>query len=149
MKRTALQRTTPLKRGTSQLTRRTKLRPMSAKREAERLIRKAVRVRVLARDKGRCQLRVVGVCTSHAVDVHEVRPRGRGGDYLDPDNCVAACRACHDHVHNNPAESLAAGRLASGHVGAGGEYDLDGWITAYSITEAWPDWAPRPAEVQS
>ncbi len=36
------------------------------------------------------------------LEVHEVVARGPGGDWLDPENCVALCPVAHDLVTANP-----------------------------------------------
>lgn len=43
-----------------------------------------------------------------ANDVHEPLPRSRGGDPLDPAQCVLVCRRCHESIHQNPAHAKAA-----------------------------------------
>ena len=96
----------------------------SAKRRAESKARTAIRAWVLRRD-GACVAGPTGrrllpevACASPwpdrpALEVHEVVPRGRGGDYLSADNCVALCQAHHDHVTANPARATEVGLLAS------------------------------------
>lgn len=51
-----------------------------------------VRAEVLARDRGRCRLRIERVCTGTATCVHHVAGRAATGD--DPRYLVAACEAC-------------------------------------------------------
>lgn len=51
-----------------------------------------MRAFVLQRDNGECQIRIKGVCTGHATNVHHTLGRLVTGD--DPDFLVAACRAC-------------------------------------------------------
>lgn len=51
-----------------------------------------VRAAVLERDQHRCQLRIQGVCTTTADQVHHLVSRATAGD--DPRYLVAACRAC-------------------------------------------------------
>lgn len=48
--------------------------------------------------------------------VHEKQTRARGGDILDPGNCVALCDPCHlkIHIHLHPKESEEQGWLKSG-----------------------------------
>lgn len=65
---------------------------------------------VLARAGNRCEV----VSPWHEresdwnpVDVHEIATRGREGGIMapgvnTPENCVAACRRCHDAISNNP-----------------------------------------------
>lgn len=55
-----------------------------------------VRAAVLIRDGHRCQLRVPGVCTTRATQVHHTVGREVSGD--DPAHLVAACQPCNGHV---------------------------------------------------
>ena len=48
---------------------------------------------------------------ARSIDLHEPLMRSQGGDPLDRAQVRAICRACHDHIHANPAESYAAGWL--------------------------------------
>lgn len=50
------------------------------------------RAAVLARDRELCQLRIPGICTVHATDVHHTKGRALTGD--DPKYLVASCEAC-------------------------------------------------------
>ena len=43
--------------------------------------------------------------------VHEKLTRARGGDITDKENCVALCRACHNWIHDHPAEATEEGWL--------------------------------------
>jgi 5-methylcytosine-specific restriction endonuclease McrA len=52
-----------------------------------------VRVQILERDRGLCQLRLEG-CTVIADEVDHVIPISAGGGLYDPENCRAACRHC-------------------------------------------------------
>lgn len=87
------------------------LRPMSKKREAEILARRAVVQKVKWRDRG-CRAKdvVTEVRCSGPMDVHEIIPRSvwRAG-YLDPDNCLYICRAHHDWVGDHPDEAHGYG----------------------------------------
>ncbi len=56
-----------------------------------------------------CQLRIDGVCTHRAVDVHELLSRARGGSITDPANCRTTCRPCHDYVTTHPADAQRLG----------------------------------------
>ncbi len=105
LRRTRLPRRTPLSRGSVPL-RRVPLRVMSAKRRAENRERAKV-LRGLVEDDPWCRIRLDGICTGLAQDGHEPLLRSRGGDPADPNQIVLACRACHDWVHNNAAESAA------------------------------------------
>lgn len=57
-----------------------------------------VRALVLARDGYRCQLRLEGICTTIADQVHHTVAREISGD--DPAHLVSACRACNLAVGN-------------------------------------------------
>ena len=90
------------------------MRQVSAKRRSTWARRRQVREEVLARDGG-CVARttVLSVACIGPVDVHEVLTRARGGDPLDPDNCVSLCRAHHDWTHREPLKATALGLLRS------------------------------------
>ena len=77
--------------------------------------RAEVRRIVMQRDMGLCQAKfLVGSITcSGPLDIDEVIPRGRGGNYLDPDNCQVLCRAHHRWKHDNPAEAERLGLTKS------------------------------------
>ena len=45
------------------------------------------------------------------LDVHEPLTRARGGNYLDPDDCVLLCRQHHDWVHDHPRAAEKLGLL--------------------------------------
>lgn len=79
------------------LKRRTPLRAASLKRRREQRERTLVVQRVLARDRG-CVLREHGPCNG-PLDVDEVVSRGRGGSFLDDDNCQTLCRLHHRFKH--------------------------------------------------
>lgn len=95
--------------------RRTRIRPVSARRLAEAEARAAVVRATHARAGGRCEgaAYLPGWCSPHGVgpdgeawglDCNELRPRGRGGSHLDLDNTVSLCRAHHEYVtlHRGP-----------------------------------------------
>lgn len=54
------------------------------------------RAAVLARDGGRCQLNIPGICTGTATCAHHVLGKSVTGD--DPAHMIAACAACNGHV---------------------------------------------------
>lgn len=58
---------------------------------------RTLRAAVLARDKGMCQLKIVGVCVqrSDPMHVHHTLGKARGDD---PRYLVAACAPCNLHV---------------------------------------------------
>jgi hypothetical protein len=82
---------------------------MSSKRKADLYQRAKIRERVLERDENRCQAGMES-CTRHATDVHELKSRARGGDWLyDETNMIALCRSCHSFITQNPAWAEANG----------------------------------------
>jgi hypothetical protein len=93
----------------------TRLNFASSKTKNNMPKRQEVRRIVLARDMGLCQARflVESITCSGPLDVDEVIPRGRGGNYLDPDNCQVLCRAHHRWKHDNPAEAERLGLTKS------------------------------------
>lgn len=94
---------------------RGRIRPVSKKRAAQLRQRAKVRKEVLTRDGFTCRARgglLPGRCWGD-LDVHEVVSRGRGGSFLDPENCVTLCRRHHDWVGANIAEAEAKGWLKS------------------------------------
>lgn len=48
-----------------------------------------------------------------ATEVHEKQTRARGGDILDPENCVALCETCHQEIHAHPRQATEEGFLKS------------------------------------
>ena len=50
-------------------------------------------------------------CRRRAVDIHEPLTRARGGSILDPANTVAVCRTCHDWIHTHPKSATRLGLL--------------------------------------
>ncbi|MCY4599766.1 MAG: hypothetical protein OXF27_07590 [Acidobacteria bacterium] len=71
--------------------------------KASRRARKRVRFKaeVLA-DRELCEAQVVIECGRLATDLHEVLPRSRGGDNLDPGNVLPVCRLCHAWIGDHP-----------------------------------------------
>lgn len=108
MKRTEIVRKVPMRRGTTQL-KRTRLKPRSDK--TARLYR-TLRVPLV-----KLLLKTIPICQrcsqAPSTDVHEPLLRSRGGDPLDPAQCVALCRPCHSWIHANPAEATAGGWMRS------------------------------------
>lgn len=96
----------------STLTRRATLRPVSAKREALEAARDACRKAVRLRAGSRCEAGplIQSPCWG-PLDVHEVKPRGRGGSITDPDNCLLVCRRHHDWIGEHPQSALELGLL--------------------------------------
>jgi hypothetical protein len=94
------------------LSRKTPLSRVSGKRAALHQRRRAFVAQML-QERPRCQARLSEVCRGHAVDVHEILTRARGGDILDPANVLCVCRACHRWIHAHPLEATARGLLRS------------------------------------
>lgn len=115
MKRSALKRTTPLARGTSEL----KRAPLTTDRKALPKRGKKVKAdeRAIARSApaarrrsgGVCEFHVRGVCTQRAVHLHH-RKRREFGDHGSK-NLVDLCLECHAYVHAHPNESYEKGWL--------------------------------------
>ena len=57
-----------------------------------------IRARVLLRDGYRCRIRIPGVCTNKATQVHHTLSRAITGD--DERYLVAACRPCNLKIGN-------------------------------------------------
>ena len=118
MKRSPIQRKTELKRGKPPQ-RKTRINPVSKKRAKLNQARRKFVEGFLAANP-RCQAGTLITPIDHrhrcgrwSVDVHEVVTRARGGSILDPHNCRAICRLCHDWIHDNPADATEVGLLAS------------------------------------
>lgn len=107
---------TPLKRSTVPL-KRTPLKRISKRRQAEVPVRQAVRAEVLARDVT-CRAFAAGapgLCwhpVGEPLDVHEIVRRSRwAAGYLEPSNCLAVCRGHHDWIGLNDGPNGEARRL--------------------------------------
>lgn len=111
-----------LERGAG-LVRRVPLRAVSAARQAEYLLRRAM-VGQLFPEQPLCVVyelsqvspgvipdEVIGRCGRWADDVHEPLTRARGGSITDPENAVAPCRSCHDALGLEPSWGYALGLL--------------------------------------
>lgn len=107
-----------LERGESRLERRTRMRQVSARREAENRQRRKM-VRELWPERPACAVyelsqarpglvpdNVIAGCGRWADDVHEPLTRARGGDIADPGNAIPPCRACHDVLTFTPDSEL-------------------------------------------
>ncbi len=74
---------------------------------------------VLARSLGQCEVMSPWherVSDWNPVDVHEIATRGREGGIMAEgvntmENCVAACRRCHEAITNEPEWAESAGWL--------------------------------------
>ena len=87
---------------------RTRIKPVSAKRRSQAKARQELIRAVMERDQYACQARIEG-CSSHAVDVHELKSRARGGSILEMSNCIALCRPCHSFITQEPRWSSTWG----------------------------------------
>jgi hypothetical protein len=118
VKRSPLQRKTPLNRGDSQL-KRTPLKQVSKKRAKLNRERASFVKSYLSR-QSTCEAgRVIEIddkrhrCSITAVDVHEMLTRARGGSIVDESNVLALCRSCHDWIHANPKRATELSFLRS------------------------------------
>jgi hypothetical protein len=93
---------------------RTRIKPVSEKRLAERDVRAAVRETTLRRAGFRCQAPgEFGLRCSGPLDCHETYTRGTTpGSHLDDTITIALCRTHHSYVTDHPAEAHAAGLRA-------------------------------------
>jgi len=64
----------------------------------DRVIPRDVRVAVIARDGGKCQLRYPGIClVDKQIDIDHIFPWARGGSSKDMSNLQCACHPCNAH----------------------------------------------------
>ena len=105
MKRTALRRVTGLSRSTTPIRKRSR-KMAKVYREA-----RVPLVRRLLAERPRCEARFLLICTGRSTACHEKLTRARGGSITDETNVMCVCRACHDAIHDNPAESERRGFL--------------------------------------
>jgi hypothetical protein len=85
-----------------------RLRPRSKKTERKYVERRKI-VSNLLSTRAKCEAGIIDVCVGKAVDVHEVKTRGRGGSILDEENLRCLCRPCHQYVTEHPKEAHALG----------------------------------------
>ena len=83
---------------------RTPLRPRSKKRASEMVQRRKLVTELLERFPwcARC-------FWVRSVDLHELKNRSQGGDFLDPEQIVTLCRECHEWITRSPAAAHEAG----------------------------------------
>jgi len=83
---------------------RTALRPRSKRRQRDDRTRTALRVEMLTEFPWcfRCYW-------ERATDLHEMKNRSQGGDYLNRAEIVTLCRDCHQWITDNPAQAHEAG----------------------------------------
>ena len=87
---------------------RSRLNPVSKKRQTLNVARR-IFVKRIIEERPQCEAQIPYVCSNHAVDVHEIMTRARGGDILADDNVLALCRRCHTFITENPAFSQEHG----------------------------------------
>ena len=100
-------RTVPLRRGSGLQSftgpeRRTRIKPVSAKRVAENRERRAM-ARTLWPELPPCP---VPWCGRIADDLHEILSRAQGGSITDPENCIPLCSLHHDEITFFPESKL-------------------------------------------
>lgn len=95
--------------------RRSRLNPVSKKRAIDSIRRKLF-VKDILEERQQCEANLPYLCTYYATDVHEILTRGRGGDFLNPDNVLALCRMCHTFITDNPAFAKEHGFVISAGV---------------------------------
>ena len=112
-----LARGTGLERGTG-LVRRVPLRAVSAARQAENRLRRAMANQMFPErplcvvyelsqvNPGLIPAEVISRCGRWADDLHEPLSRGRGGGIADPGNWATPCRPCHDEITFRPDSEL-------------------------------------------
>ncbi len=99
-----------VKRG-GYLKRRTPLRVIGKKVQRDQDQMRAARQALLERSGGRCEGKGFSeLCTGVGVHAHHVKRRAQGAGN-DPEQMLWLCAACHQRVHDNPAEATAAGLL--------------------------------------
>ena len=95
-----MKRSAPLKR--SPLSRRSRLRPRSAKRRREQHGRDAGVAVARERSHGRCEIQSP-VCTGWGEHGHERRKSSSGGSRTNPRNVLWSCDPCNGFVEDFPA----------------------------------------------
>lgn len=114
-RKTPLKRGSPLPRSVSFDRARTPLKTNGKQRRRPGTIDPAwqqAKAFVHERSGGRCEGRVVGVCTGRGEHVHHVILRSRGGPD-EPWNLVHLCLRCHDWAHGHPAAATELGLMRS------------------------------------
>lgn len=91
--------------------RRSRIKPVSAKKRAQGKDRRRCIEAVRERSKGFCEAGCSPACSKYGEHVHERLRRAQGGSITDADNCLHVCSACHRYIHERPAEAYALGLL--------------------------------------
>jgi hypothetical protein len=117
MKRTRLERKTPLRRvGKKRQLKMQQRREFVAEQLAARPVCEAgsqigaYRLEQYGMEYA-IRLAVGSPCTTRAIEIHEPLTRARGGSILDVANSVALCRNCHRWIHDNPDAATEVGLL--------------------------------------
>ena len=85
------------------------MKQVSTKR-AQKLAERKRLVKRLKDERVICEATIPEICSGVPSDVHEIKTRGRGGNYWDDEeNMLVLCRPCHSFITTNPAWSLANG----------------------------------------
>ncbi len=87
---------------------RTRLRPVSAKRRKEQARRRANMVAAFGETPA-CAIAWDDRCRGWADAPHELRKAGQGGSRTDPANCLPACGPCNSAIEDHPNEAHRRG----------------------------------------
>lgn len=95
------------------LLRKTRLKPVSKKRQAQRKDYEMAKAETWSRDKGLCRYCGLGsTCGLGVIDVHHVANQRLYPELrCDPDNMVLLHRRCHDWCHGHPREARKLGLI--------------------------------------
>jgi hypothetical protein len=112
MKRSPLNRKTPLKANPDKQLKRTPLKPRSKKAQNLYQTKRIPLVKRLLEERPTCQICEV----NDSVDLHEILTRGRSGgihsgEWLDETNILCVCRLCHNKIDDNPEWAEAHGYI--------------------------------------
>lgn len=76
---------------------RVEMVPVTPARD-DRVIPRDVRVAVIVRDGGKCQLKYPGIClVDKQIDIDHIYPHSKGGSSKDMNNLQCACHPCNAH----------------------------------------------------
>lgn len=62
-----------------------------------------------------CQAKLKDICKKVTADIHHMKGKASKEDLLNEKYWLAVCRACHDHLHANPAFAREQGLSVSRH----------------------------------
>ena len=72
----------------------------------DRVIPQVVKIAVIARDNGECQLRYPGIClVNREIDIDHIFPWSKGGSSKDVGNIQMGCTACNSWKSNRFADT--------------------------------------------